>query len=641
MSNETNTDLAAIASDMCAALEKHSADDLWAAAQKYAEPACTIEKDGKAEYPSLTQRFANGEELKKAIVDRDAAPRAAAIALLHHLGDASAPAFYERILGVDLKAATNASVEGLTRRARDKVSDALAAKLSADQQARLWLDAKLDQKHVGAEAMAKTPLSDVAAAALKHHYLSYSVGDLLAKHPGFARDDEAIAFATTFLEQSKRMRSEGMDAMRIAGALVKRKSAAVLPLLATSLADADARVQREAARLLLELDTPESLAKLASAFDLVKDPNDPRIGPAVLASLRSDPAGAYERFHRVVVETSPSPMHRAIFFAINSAPITLFASEPRWLDQLVRGLAAGVESARFTLAKLDRKELQAALAKHGWKKPERTKSEHPIPKKPKWVERYKAGEHDKVWSEIVALEDSVHDAAIAAEVKAVAGEMMARVKKNLEQIVAALTKKKYPFAKKTAKPKYAGDSSKKAITPPGAKTAKALAEIEKISEGPLPIALRAFYEIVGSVDLTADPEAELDDDAVALAALGRLDPILVVPPEVALKMLQEEAQAMKTRFPPELQEPVTTLYLGGDPDFKADPKASGDDRPYRVDIFAGRAGAPLLTPDRRPIDFVAYLREVVLAGGFRGLAGSTDEATARPRALLTKDLTPF
>ena len=48
-----------------------------------------------------------------------------------------------------------------------------------------------------------------------------------------------------------------------------------------------------------------------------------------------------------------------------------------------------------------------------------------------------------------------------------------------------------------------------------------------------------------------------------------------------------------------------------------------------------------MTPDRRPLDFVAYLREVVLAGDFGGLPRLKDVYPLRMRALLTKDLAPF
>ena len=101
--------------------------------------------------------------------------------------------------------------------------------------------------------------------------------------------------------------------------------------------------------------------------------------------------------------------------------------------------------------------------------------------------RYLAGEHEAVWRELAALGDGVRDPAVLDDARAVARETMQRVRRNVELVVTRLRAMGYRFVQPAHEPP----------------TPALLARLDTLEAqaGPLPLALRAFYEEVGAVCL--------------------------------------------------------------------------------------------------------------------------------------------
>ena len=106
-----------------------------------------------------------------------------------------------------------------------------------------------------------------------------------------------------------------------------------------------------------------------------------------------------------------------------------------------------------------------------------------------YLERYQAGEHEAVWAELLALGAKVREEPLAADARAVAEETMRRVRLNVETIVERLRGIGYEFA-----------YPDQVLVGPEPEVLRAIDALER-QVGPLPLALRVFYEKVGSVCL--------------------------------------------------------------------------------------------------------------------------------------------
>src|SRR5512138_2686422 len=115
-----------------------------------------------------------------------------------------------------------------------------------------------------------------------------------------------------------------------------------------------------------------------------------------------------------------------------------------------------------------------------------------------YLERYLAGENEQVWAELQALGEDVRQEPAYEQARAVAGEAMARVRRNCERILSRLRTAgcefdRYPDGQErgfTFGP----------LTPPDDDSERDLRKLEE-AIGPLPISLVAFWQQVGSVDL--------------------------------------------------------------------------------------------------------------------------------------------
>jgi len=279
-----------------------------------------------------------------------------------------------------------------------------------------------------------------------------------------------------------------------------------------------------------------------------------------------------------------------------------------------------------------------------------------------FFERYMAGDHTRVWSDLVGLGAAVREDPNAVDALAVAYETMRRVERNVRTVVERLLKMNYEFrtpgmaldawteraesltsidptkmimgnansphlqkllslfsvgrerlanqvaaAKRTPR-----DLTIRAHVPPSGQVRKQVARLEKIV-GSLPLSLRAFYEVVGAVDwIGTHPSLAPDSSDICP------DPLVVFSIEDTLEEGEqgmEEGDAFVTIAPDDLHKADTS---GGDP--------------YQIAVPDPRADGELLN-ERHQLFFVDYLRLCFRFGGFPGYEGIDRGVPAEIEAL--------
>jgi len=252
---------------------------------------------------------------------------------------------------------------------------------------------------------------------------------------------------------------------------------------------------------------------------------------------------------------------------------------------------------------------------------------------PTYLDRYLAGEHERVWAELVALGPAVRDESIYTDARAVAHETMRRVRYNIETFIPRLVAIGYQFGYGWLRPgeeQHAqGQPPVFASLPLNCKTQ--LAEMEQVA-GPLPLSLHAFYEQIGALNFVgAAPERWHLDGPVA-------DPVYVYPIAVAI----DEHRDWVGSWTPHSRHGS----LDGHPPFRW-PIAS--DALHKYNISGGMwyhmtlpctsADAPL-EAEWHHTTFVNYLRISFRWGGFPGW----ERVEPRPDsdlAFLTEGLLPI
>ena len=242
-------------------------------------------------------------------------------------------------------------------------------------------------------------------------------------------------------------------------------------------------------------------------------------------------------------------------------------------------------------------------------------------------DRYVAGAHEAVWKELVALGNSVREDPHAADALAVAYETMVRVDQNVRTLVQRLTNLGYRFTPNPGSSsapsaavtglagmlasmvasmatRGAGKPAKKPDpgphVPPTADAQKHVADFEK-QFGALPLSLRAFYEVVGEVNLIGThPAIDPPGNTVAI------DPLVVYGLDEGLVEYDEEDEDGDG-------EPNAVTIA---PDDLHKANTSGGD-PYEMTIPDLRADGELLN-ERHRLFFVDYLRLCFKFGGFPG-----------------------
>lgn len=214
-----------------------------------------------------------------------------------------------------------------------------------------------------------------------------------------------------------------------------------------------------------------------------------------------------------------------------------------------------------------------------------------------FLERYLDGEHEQVWADLAALGAGVRSLDVLADAEAVAYETMHRARDNVDELIVRLTAMGYTFGLPDGDawiphaPRQAPDKNTPAY----------IRHLETLA-GPLPLAIRAWYEVVGAVCLVGQaPWAETETLP---------DAVYVADTKVALDdlLLWQEDRA-------EDDEPFF-LCLAPDEYHKADISGGPE---YAIRLPNSGADA-LIENEWHGITFVAYLRECFACGGFPGLA---------------------
>jgi hypothetical protein len=208
-----------------------------------------------------------------------------------------------------------------------------------------------------------------------------------------------------------------------------------------------------------------------------------------------------------------------------------------------------------------------------------------------WLERYSRGDREQVWGEIVTLGPALRNPNLLPDAIAVIRETMRRCRTNVERIINRLNELDYPF-------QYPDE----VYTGPDPNIWEQIADIEA-NVGPVPLALAAWYEIVGGVNLIPDSESEWND--------GYPDPLVMYPSDYLLDYSDDGWHRYQY-----------VLDISPDDYHKADTSGGA---PYQITLPNACADTPLENESHQTT-FVEYLRLSFKAGGFPGTNGKSVSA---------------
>jgi hypothetical protein len=260
-----------------------------------------------------------------------------------------------------------------------------------------------------------------------------------------------------------------------------------------------------------------------------------------------------------------------------------------------------------------------------------------------WFERYQQGFHQEVYNELVAMKEQVLEQPIYQEALLVARTMMSRIRHNIDVLIPRLKTLGYElidgdwssYWEQAEYPDPELNELLRAYREPPLQTLAFLQEIEQ-RVGALPLAVRCWYEEVGSVNLIGTfprtaARKELSDE---------LDPLLILPVDC---LLEQYPFATPEEWEEARNEDGTfDLDLAVDADLKYNISGSGG---YFIQTpcHAFDTTFDLLGYHHVPSPtFINYLRTCFRWGGFFGLsAKNRPTLTLDELAFLTEDLLAF
>lgn len=302
--------------------------------------------------------------------------------------------------------------------------------------------------------------------------------------------------------------------------------------------------------------------------------------------------------------------------------------EPRWLDLAARfrrdERIGGY--ARSLLSVAPRERAVAAIERHPISRTPR--GPVTMPSRRDFLARYEGGDY-AAWDALVEHAGAVAtDAVLREEAVAVARSLMKRVRRNADAARAVLT------------------AAGARLAPEGPVGPELRARLESASGAPLPIAMAAFFEMVGTISLLPAPPSSydygpctLERDGISLLAA---DPIMVGDAGYIEYQLKEYETSIRESHP----EIVGPLRLDLSPDYLHKQDISGG-ASYAVEFPPfddAEAVDPLFLHERHRASLVGYLRLAFRWGGFPGLDAddaSSREAAERVVNAFAKDLIPF
>lgn len=104
-----------------------------------------------------------------------------------------------------------------------------------------------------------------------------------------------------------------------------------------------------------------------------------------------------------------------------------------------------------------------------------------------FLKRYQSGEYEQVWAELLAIGSSIRNESLLEDAQAVARETMAKARTNIYWLIDRLQAIGYEFVDKEV-----------VFIPPQPDVHEQIASLES-KAGIIPLSLRAWYEIVGTV----------------------------------------------------------------------------------------------------------------------------------------------
>jgi len=428
----------------------------------------------------------------------------------------------------------------------------------------------------------------------------------------------------------------------------------------------DDGVRLACAHALPELSGDERAAR---AIDRACDDPDGTIATiCVRASIQRDLGTAYDRFAprleaALAAADEGGAMHPAIAMTSTLLYVLHGGATPRRIpphkdplaiDERFSEFAARARHrpdtakwARRVLQLLPRERLAALLAK--FPREARPRGRIVMPERRDWLARYQAGEHD-VWAEIVRHAPAIVERAdLREEANTVARALMARVRVCVDTVRATLVEAGARLAEEA---------------PPA--TDAELARLVRVTGCPTPIALDAFWRVVGSIALVPGAEdggnrydygkCALEEEGIALLAL---DPLELRGPDVTWELDEYEERVAASHV-----EVVGPLRISMAPDFLHKQDISGGP-PYEIELPAPSEAEqvdPRVLHEAHGTTLVGYLRAAFAQGGFpmlevaacdpasvglneriafRQVKGSWGTAGSRLRERLCTGLIPF
>lgn len=271
-----------------------------------------------------------------------------------------------------------------------------------------------------------------------------------------------------------------------------------------------------------------------------------------------------------------------------------------------------------------------------------------------FLDRYLSGDCEAVWAELTALGDLRDDVEMRMVTVAIAQEMMQRVQANIRTLAGRLQRLGFRFGEGlfgdiadderqlilNGEPAVFGFSDDW-----HALFRDEIAHLEEMTGG-LPIALRVFYEVVGSVNFvgTGSMWKEYEIDAkrpLARHSLSRYgsDPLFVYSPKMALQIYSDWQEAFTHSGPSKGVIEPHAIFIAPNYDYKFG--IGGGSGPYELTVPCAAADASL-DNEWHHTTFVNYLRICCRWGGFPGLEYHRDkDRLAGMIRDLTHDMLPF
>jgi hypothetical protein len=257
-----------------------------------------------------------------------------------------------------------------------------------------------------------------------------------------------------------------------------------------------------------------------------------------------------------------------------------------------------------------------------------------------YLDRYRAGACEQVWGELAAHGPITAGSPLHEQASAVAQETMRRVRANLLRLLPRLEQAGYLLGYYFyTRGKWSASTPLEEYATPVLGTPGLHSDIAALERAGLrlPLALRAFYTVIGAVNLTgvfldADDQAALAAGTLDLEGLGRyhreqpFDPLYVYSLQEALRGALEDHQPLNT---------LVELPIHPDQLVKYNYAGVGS-----VYVALGHEPDPQLRfeGEETGVTFVGYLRECLRAGGLwdgdQALPGATHQA-------LTEGLLPI